>query len=123
VKHLHRLSVVAVAVIEEVLALLLGLGLGCNGTSTFEALGAGNRGHDGGKVGELLGLKGDKLITGLGGLQSTGRRLTGGDQRINPSRFLTTPAWVRMASWKPASAFCQRVLASAISCVEDVAPE
>src|SRR5882757_8446243 len=49
----------------------------------FQALGARNRGHHGGEVGELVGLKGDKLIARLRGLQRARRGLARRHQSVD----------------------------------------
>ena len=49
----------------------------------FQALGARDRRHDGGEIGELLGLERHELVAGLGGLQRAGGRLARRDQRID----------------------------------------
>ena len=44
------------------------------------------RGHDGGQVGELLGLQRDELVAGLRGLQRARRGLARRDQRVDLAR-------------------------------------
>ena len=47
-EHLRNAGLVAGAVVEEVLKLLLSLGLALGLARAIQALGAGDRGHDGG---------------------------------------------------------------------------
>ena len=49
----------------------------------FQALGARDRRHDGGEIGELRGLEGDELIARLRCLERAGRRLAGRDERVD----------------------------------------
>jgi hypothetical protein len=76
VEHLRGVGLIAGAVVEEVLKLLLSLGLALGLARSIQALGAGDRGHDGGKIGELLGLERDELVPRLRGLKRAGGRLT-----------------------------------------------
>jgi hypothetical protein len=124
VKHLRGARLITGAVVEEVLHLRLRLCLGLERPRGVQALGARDRGHDGGEVGELLGLDGDELIAGLRGLERAGRAwlaVTNASIWVRvESRFCTTPACTRMVSWNPARAFCQRDCASARSCCDEV---
>src|SRR5271166_5622715 len=83
VEHLRGAGLIASAVVEEVLKLMLSLDLALDLTRAIEALGAGARRHDGGDIGELLCLKRDELVTGLRGLQRTGGRLARRDERVD----------------------------------------
>src|SRR5271165_605020 len=83
VEHLRGAGLIASAVVEEVLKLLLSLDLALDLTRTIEALGAGNRRHDGGEIGELLGLKRDELVARLRGLQRARGRLARRDERAD----------------------------------------
>ena len=74
-EHLRSAGLIAGAVVEEVFKLLLSLGLALGLARSIQALGAGDRGHDGGKIGELLGLKRDELVARLRGLKRAGGRL------------------------------------------------
>jgi hypothetical protein len=76
VEHLRGVGLIAGAVVEEVLKLLLSLGESLGLARSIQALGAGDRGHDGGKIGELLGLERDELVPRLRGLKRAGGRLT-----------------------------------------------
>ena len=76
-EHLCSAGLIASAVVEEVFELLLSLDLALGLARAIQALGAGDRGHDGGKIGELLGLKRDELVARLGGLKRAGGRLAG----------------------------------------------
>ena len=76
-EHLRVAGLIAGAVVEEVLHLRLRLSLGFKRASSVEALGARDRGHDGGEVGELLGLDGDELIARLRRLERAGSALAG----------------------------------------------
>src|SRR5271166_3948777 len=75
VEHLRGAGLIASAVVEEVLKLLLSLDLALDLARAIQALGARDRRHDGGEIGELLGLKCDELVTRLRSLQRTGGRL------------------------------------------------
>ena len=65
------------------MSLLLRLLLALDVARAFQALGAGDRRHDRGEVGELLGLERDELVAGLRGLQRAGRGLARRDQRVD----------------------------------------
>ena len=71
-EHLRVAGLIARAVVEEVLHLRLRLSLGLERARSVEALRARDRGHDGGEIGELLGLNGDELVAGLRGLERAG---------------------------------------------------
>ena len=63
--------------------LLLRLRLVRDVAGALQALGARDRRHDGGQVGELLRLQRDELVAGLGRLKRAGGRLARRDQRLD----------------------------------------
>ena len=62
---LRGAGLVARPVAQEIGQLLLRLGLVCDIARALQALGARDRRHHRGEVGELRGLKRDKLVAGL----------------------------------------------------------
>src|SRR5271166_1538251 len=75
VEHLRGAGLIASAVVEEVLKLLLSLDLTLDLARAIQALGTGDRRHDRGEIGELFGLKRDELVARLRGLQRACGRL------------------------------------------------
>ena len=57
--------------------------LSCGLLGGIQRLGAPDRCHHGGQIGELLRLEREELITGLGGLKRAGRRLAGCHQLVH----------------------------------------
>ncbi len=64
-KHLRVTGLVAAAVIEKACELLLRLLLALDVSGALQALGARDRRHHGGQIGELLRLDADELVARL----------------------------------------------------------
>ena len=83
-EHLRGAGLVARPVAQEIGQLLLRLGLVRDIARALQALGARDRRHHRGEVGELRGLKRDKLVAGLRGLEGAGGPLA---RRNEPSNL------------------------------------
>ena len=82
-KHLDGLGLISAPARKKAAELLVSLFLICGGASPIEALGARLRRDERGQIGDLLGLKRDQLVAGLGCLQLADGRLARRDERIS----------------------------------------
>ena len=82
-EHLRGARLVARSVAQEIGQLLLRLGLVRDIARALQALGARDRRHHRGEVGELCRLKRDKLVAGLRSLKGAGGPLAGRNEPSN----------------------------------------
>jgi hypothetical protein len=82
-EHLRVAGLIAGAVIQEILHLLLALGLAFQPAGIVEALRARHRGDDAREIGELLRREAHDLVAGLRRLERAACRLAGGYQRAD----------------------------------------